>query len=506
MAQPLDRWDDATETDGGRGATPLRIRPNISTVDMVVRLWRAKFLMLLVFVPIFALGVFVALQAEEEYIAQSRLLISPGDENIFRPTIGRDLPASALLPDTLELIQTELEILASPEIVRAVYPKFGVEELYPDLAADMAARVKPGESIEEQNARVTRAATDLMEENFKSWTAPESRVITTTFEHKDRLLAERVLSELINQYLKYRVTILAQSRSDVFAQNRADFEGQLAQAEDDIMSFLNDNLIADFDTERATVQRLFASNNEALLENRSRQSVVRGQIETYEIQLASTPKEIDIFVEDSSAQSLTQLQVEREQLLSRYTPESRPVQAIDRQIEQVRAFLESQEGVAGTTRRGPNPIYQNIENSLNNLRSEREALRLQMSELEAQRQQITERQTRIAVLTPEYQELVRKRDLLEANVRNLSEREVEAVSLQQNAERATDNIQVIMPAEAPLEGDSLKMPIALGGGLLAAFTALMAGLFSAFARTNFATVGSAEKTLGLPVLATVGRR
>ena len=57
---------------------------------------------------------------EETYTAEATLLISPGDENIFRPTVGDQLPASAILPDTLELIQTELEILGSPRIIKAV--------------------------------------------------------------------------------------------------------------------------------------------------------------------------------------------------------------------------------------------------------------------------------------------------------------------------------------------------------------------------------------------------
>lgn len=505
MAQ-IDRWDDSAIAESARASVPMRVRPRLSAVDLGVRLVRAWLLMLLIFLPIAAFGIYMAMQVEETYTAEATLLISPGDENIFRPTVGDGLPATAVLPDTLELIQTELEILGSPRIIKAVLPEFGINSLYPKLIAeDQASAASSKLSREERQDRLQRQAEDVFSKNFASWTSPESKVITVTFTHEDRNVSENVLAALIDQYMKYRVTVLAQGRSDVLTENRTDFEARLQEAEDEIQTFLAEQGIVDFDAERSTVQSLFATVNDELFTNSSRQSVVRGQISVLETQLANTNPLIDIFIEDSSAQALTDLQVEREQLLSRYTPESRPVQAIDRQIEQVKAFLDQQEGVSGTTRRGPNPVYQNLENNLNTLRPEFQALTLQREELESQKQAIEARQKKIMDIAPEYQELIRRRDLLEQNVRSLAEKEVEALSLQQNTERATDNIQILKQAEAPLDGDSLKVPIVLGAIFLAAFTALMAGLFSAFASRSFATVRSLEKTLGTPVLAIVAK-
>ncbi|MEO1027937.1 MAG: Wzz/FepE/Etk N-terminal domain-containing protein [Pseudomonadota bacterium] len=503
MAQ-IDRWDDSATAESARASVPMRVRPRISTVDLALRLLRSWLLMLLVFLPIAAGGIYLAMQVEETYTAEATLLISPGDENIFRPTVGDQLPASAILPDTLELIQTELEILGSPRIIKAVLPAFGIDTLYPKLLEEEKA-ASSKLTAEQKQDRLERLAEDAFSRNYSSWTAPESKVITVTFTHEDRLLSESVLAALIDQYLKYRVDVLAQGRSDVLTENRTDFESQLQQAEDDIQNFLLEQGIIDFEAERAAVQSLFATVNDELFANRSRQSVVRGQIDVLEIQLTATEPQIDIFVEDSSAEALTDLQVQREQLLSRYTPESRPVQAIDRQIEQVKAFLDQQEGVSGTTRRGPNPVYQNLQNNLNSLRPEFQALTLQRAELEAQKKGIEARQMKISKIAPEYQELIRRRDLLEQNVRSLAEKEVEALSLQQNTERATDNIQILKPAEAPLDGKSLKLPIALGAIILAGFTALMIGLFVAFSRKTFATARSLEKTLGTPVLATVAK-
>jgi uncharacterized protein involved in exopolysaccharide biosynthesis len=109
-------------------------------------------------------------------------------------------------------------------------------------------------------------------------------------------------------------------------------------------------------------------------------------------------------------------------------------------------------------------------------------------------------------LEPRYQELQRQRDLLEQNVRSFSEREVEARTRTEMIQQNVKNIRELERATPPVEGSSLKFPVAVLGILFAAFTALMAGLLRVMTREGFSTGRSIERTLGIPVLANVKKR
>mgnify|MGYP003650992141 FL=1 len=111
---------------------------------------------------------------------------------------------------------------------------------------------------------------------------------------------------------------------------------------------------------------------------------------------------------------------------------------------------------------------------------------------------------KFAEVEPEWQELLRRRDLMEANVRNFATREVEENALAEISGENADSVRVLEPARVPLRGSSLKMPVAALAFLFAGFTALMAGLLYALTRQGFATARSLERTTGLPVIGMIG--
>lgn len=200
------------------------------------------------------------------------------------------------------------------------------------------------------------------------------------------------------------------------------------------------------------------------------------------------------------------LEIERNQALVNYTPDSRRVQAIDQRIEDLKAYIEAQDGPAGLTRRGPNPTYQALETSLNNLEAEAESLAGQRVELQRQLTQIEAKLNLFARLEPEWNELQRNRDLLDSNVRILAEREQQEGTIQGIAADDANSVTIMEEARVPLRGSSLKLPVAVLALLFAGFTALMAGLLRALTREGFASPRSLQRTTGLPVIGAIGRR
>ena len=339
--------------------------------------------------------------------------------------------------------------------------------------------------------------------DLEAGAAPQTPVIAAQFTHTNPETAAELLNATVGAYLKYRAELLDDSSTESFAAQRRSYEAELLDAEKAIRDFLDANNISDFASEKASADTLISTTRSELLSVESQVSAVRAQLRGLKAEIAGTPPQIDFYVDDSSDETLVQLRLEREDLLARYRPDSRPVQAIDRRIAKAEAYLDQQEGPSGTVRRGPNPVHQELSTNLATLEAQADSLTEQRRELQRQLARLQVRQRTLTGLAPRWQELGRARNLAEQGVLDYATRESEARARTQLAARNADNIRVIEPARPPIRGSSLKMPIAAAAFLFAGFTALMAGLLWAVTRRSFATAGSLERTLGVPVLASV---
>ncbi len=482
----------------------VRRRPRLGPMEVMLQLWRAKWLMILVFLPIFLLGLFAAFQMPKEYEANSRLYVRLGDESVFRPRVGTE--ANAVAPEREQLLLAELEVLRSPVVAERALERFPLDRVFPDLAEAMKKEMAeaPASEREAIAEETFQKAIGALRKSFDSGAAPKTPVIGTALTHEDPVVAAELLNAMIGAYIEYRTEVFASGGGDSLREQRKKFEGQLLDVEDEIRRFLRASEIGDFESERATAQQLFGTISGELLTNQSRASAVEGQLDIYNQQLATLEPQQDLYVEDSSAQRLTELRMEREDLLSRYTADSRAVQAIDTRIEQLQAYLGSRDGLSGTTRRGPNPVYQQIEQAAANLEAEAQSLALQEAELKRQLTRVEARLQRLNDLAPQWQELQRRKLLMETNVQNFSVREIEETALSEISDETADSVRVLEPARVPVEGSSLKLPVAALAFLFGGFTALMAGLLRALTRQGFSTARSVERTTGLPVIGSVG--
>lgn len=494
----------STETRyGGQGPVPAR--PRLSLADLAVWLWRAKWLMALVFLPIAALGVLAAFQMKETYTSGSRLLVTLDDFYVYRPLSGAETASVPLEQE--QIIQAEMELLRSPLIRERVLLQVGLDRLYPEIAEArdkaLAAGRDPAETIREE---AHEAALQAMGEAFGVGAGPLTPIIATSFEHEDPALAASVLNQLIAAYLDYRTALFTGNSDESFNSLRAELETNLAAIQASRADFMLQHGLTDLDAELSSLLRLAEGVRTELLRVRAEGRAVAGQLASVESELATTPRDSDIYVEDNSAQRLNDLEIEREDLLSRYTPESAPVQAINSRIAQLRAFINAQQQLTGTVRRGPNPLFQSLEASRAQLRGQTRSLAAQADELARQLAELEARRTLLTSLRPQWQEFERRITLAEANLVNYTARASQELARTRLAGSDVDNIRVLEPARVPTEGSSLKLPVAAAGVLFAGFSALMAGLGYSVTRQRFATPSSLSRTLGLDVLAATGRK
>ena len=221
-------------------------------------------------------------------------------------------------------------------------------------------------------------------------------------------------------------------------------------------------------------------------------------------QASALPQEVGLYrdVDHTAQDKLSQLKVQREDLLSRYRPDAQPVRDLDDQI----ATLQQAIGAGsvqgdGARRVGANPVYQTVQTDRIQLIAEVAALKQASATLAQQIEQVTDRQLRLAQLEPRYDALSRDRDVLSGNVKDFTQKEQDAEAADAIARQSNDNIAIIERAVTPAQGKSLKAPVALLALVLAAFAALCAGLARGLSRPGFPTPASAGRTLDLPVLA-----
>lgn len=474
--------------------------------DLLVRLWRAKWLMLLIFLPIAALGAYAATQMPTTYTASSRLFVSLGDEYVFRPRVGSDAAGTA--PQLEELIQAELELLRSPVVAERALRRFPLERIYPDLAEAMNDALAEAPAAEQDKVpdEYFQAGVDQMQRSFSASAAPKTPVIATTFDSADRETSTEVLNALIGAYFAYRTEVFQDRNSASFADQRERFQARLADSNTRIQAFLAEHEIGDFGAEQATAQSLFQSISQTLLDAETNLGATRQELADVRRQLSALEPEMNLYVDDASDQTLLDLRLERESLLSRYREDSRTVRAIDARIAQAEAFLAEKEGPVGTVRRGPNPVFQDLQTSAGGIAGRAAFQQEQVAELRRQLASVGDRQRRLAALEPQWQALQREQQLLAENVRSFSERELEAKSREEIAQQAANNIRVLEPARTPMDGSSLALPVAAIGVLFAGFSALMAGLLYALTRPGLSTAASVGRAAGLPIVAAIPKR
>lgn len=334
-------------------ATPVGARPKYAPTDFVTLLWRERFLMLAVFVVIVVLGGAFAYTLKKSYTAESSLFVRLGQEYVYEPRAG-DAGRGAV-PNTDEVIQSEAEILGSGELRERVIRKVGFGNIFPKYAQKYAAATPEGKR------KLIAEGRDSIGKNLKIQTAPDNSIIRLSFQNDNAEMAEKVLNTLLEEYLIYRRSLLIGGDNRVLQRQRDIFAQKLGDADAAYQSFLTSNDIGDFTAQKTALTQLQAQVEQQKYQVDAQLQDRVGRLSVVEGELSRTPAESVVYRDvDMTAQTkLTQLKLDREGLLARYTPSAKPVQDINAQIAQLEQGLAAGRTAGeGARRSGPNPIWQ----------------------------------------------------------------------------------------------------------------------------------------------------
>jgi uncharacterized protein involved in exopolysaccharide biosynthesis len=480
---------------GYDGATTPR--PKLGVGDWFSLLLREKWLMMAVFSLLSLLGISFAMTLEKEYTATARLSILLGDEYIFTPRVGAAAEGSA--PKQEQIVQSEVEILKTNQIAERVIRAIGIGKMFE--AKDI--KITQGPDTPERRIAFGVAS---FQKKFNAAATPNTTVVNLAYSSRDPEVAALALNRLIDEYLTYRREVLFEDRTGSLTEQRNVFEVQLQAIQQELTGFMGRNGVADFESERVSLQSLLAATRADLLSVQARQREAEGRFSSTEQSYQREPAEIRLSFETDNSRRRIELESQLADLQTRYTDDSQPVMDAKRRIEALDQVLNSPQGrAAGSTRTGTNPVRDTLATERARNLADVQALEQREAVLGAQVAQLQARAVQLSQNRPEYEDLLRRKAILEEQVRQFSNREAAARAQNELSRTSNDNIRVIERAIVPTRGRSLKRYVGLGAIVFAGLTALMAGLVRAFSRSSFPTPASAGRTLGLPVLAMVSR-
>jgi uncharacterized protein involved in exopolysaccharide biosynthesis len=491
--------DLARQAAGGATAPRARLRPSRS--DLVTLIWRERLAMLGVFVILSLLGVAAASRVAPVYPAESSLLVRLSSDYVYNPRVGD--AARGAVADSDQVIQSEIAILSSNAIKEKAIQDIGLARIDPKRGAAYA-RADPL-----RQRAIMGAVIKAISAKLKIATAPDTSVVRVTYSNPDPVVAALVLNTLIDEYLKYRPTVLTAHDAGVLGDEQQDFQKRLDAADAAYERFLSDNGIGDFDAEKASLSQLYTQLLTDSYSVQAQLSEAQGRLAVTAREVAQAPPEIGLYhdVDHTSTDKLAQMRVDRQDLLSRYTPDSQPVRDMDRRIAELQTLsVNAAAAGSGARRVGVNPVYQSLETEKNQLQAEAVSLQARRAAIASQIAQVARRRQRLAELEPQYQDLARQREVLATNVRNFAARQQESQAQQTIAQSGDSAVRVVERAYVPTTGASLKAPLMGLAVAFAAFSAICFGVLRAFTWPGFPTAQAAARALRLPVLATTRLR
>ena len=466
-----------------RSPAYVTARPRYGFWDLVGLLLRETLLMVLVFLVVFAIAAAAVFTLKKTYTAQASLFVGIGQEYVYQPRVGEAPPFN--LPQPGEVAQSEMTILNSQALAQRVVRTVGVEAILGE----------PGTEVQALRA---------FDNRFGVGMTPTSGILDLGYEDEDAERAARILNATIDQYLLYRREVFSDPATPLLRGQRQRFEQDLAEADSAYESFLQTNDLGDFTAAKAALAASYQTVFAERLSVEAQLNQARQRVATLEAQQATTPAEVALQqdLNISAQDQILQLRTEREQLLARYQPDSQPVREIETRIAQLQAYVGTGTAVgAREVRLGPNPVWVELETNRINAQADRDSLAARLAALDRQLVLIRQRQAELTRLESENATLASSREVLTASIREFQQREARSRAETNLSAEGADSITVLARAAPPTRGKSLKLPLLALAFLFAGFTALCVGLIRVFSRPGLSTASSAERTLGLPVLA-----
>ncbi|MDR3423654.1 MAG: Wzz/FepE/Etk N-terminal domain-containing protein [Alphaproteobacteria bacterium] len=213
--------------------SPLKKREFLSIV------FKEHRIVLITFFGLFALVLGLSFLSPPKYEANAELLIKSGREFQSRPDPGQSAAVEPYLTKQ-EIMNSELEILSSNDLIEETIGRVGLNKLYPALANQGASGPRPIDEAIQQFKKALKTDTAMM-----------SEVITVSFLNQNRDVAIEALNDLLQIYQEKHTTLYSDNRPEFLEQKTKDYQDQLDAVTKRITALRQSQKIYDVAAQRA---------------------------------------------------------------------------------------------------------------------------------------------------------------------------------------------------------------------------------------------------------------
>ncbi len=420
---------------------------------------------------------------------------------------------SAMPVVTDEELKSEVDMLTSydleHDVVRTAHPEI-TSEKHP--FAFLTAWKKWFSTPEELEAsRVSKLDSDLNVQAVKG-----SDTILVEYKNHDRAVARRVLEHLVELYVQRHLAVLRPpGQYDFFQQQTDQYKHNLNEAEAKLSQFSATYGVVSPATSRDIVLQKLNEFKFSLHQTEVSISNTQDRVRDLTAQLGSTPDRITTQLKrgdnpqlmEQLKSTLLTLELKRIDLLTKFQPDYRPVQEVEKQIADTKAAIEAQETAPvqeSTT--DVDPTHQWVVGELAKAKAD-------LAGLDATK---TALQRTVATYETSAQDLDRKAIILHDLQREASSEEGKYLMYQRKREEARVddaldkqrmlNVAVVEPPTVPaLPSHS---PLLFAAVIFAGMVCLTVGTFWTleYFDSTLRTTSEVEALLNIPVFASVPRQ
>lgn len=306
------------------------------------------------------------------YEAESRILIRYGREYTYRPVDpllkGEVQPLVSFNRE--EILNTEIQIFTSAELIRKVISTMGIKTIFPDMNMD-------SEDPEEAMARaVTAFRKKLSVQQIKG-----SGVLRVTFQNPVPDVTVKAVKLLTDFFKERHLEVFRDPRMPFLESQLAVCRQKLEQSKQKLHNFMKEHHIISLDDQKKLLLRQYTEVSTLLITGKSNLHALDERISSFGSMLETVPEDSVIFAEKgennniSAAKSkLIELKIKEKDLLQKYRKNNRLVQTVRDEIKMVEEFLQTQPAShIDNMRTGTSSLYKHVEKELLDAQVQRNA-------------------------------------------------------------------------------------------------------------------------------------
>lgn len=466
------------------------LRRGAGGLELLLQVWRSKWLILLVFMPLFVVSAAIVMTTPSPYVAQVSLLIAPEPGRGYDLVVGAGGAGAVVAQE--DILRAERDLALSEGVIAALKEAVGVGRLDPGLATRILA------SNDQAKALLERRALEDLARSLSADAGEGSSVLRLRVRHADRGAARDILVAWLKAYLAARDGALGMDEAggaSVLVEQRRAVEGRLKEVEGALASILSERGLSDLVAERERLQALGVSlaRERSVVEADIRQEEARAA--ALARQMGATPPTAELF---SDAPVVTAPAGPSEPPVG---PAGGDLEARVSRLEQVLVSRSS-----GAVRRtGPNPLYQDMAKDASRTRQTLAALRARAEDIARQTREIEARLADVAAAAPDYEVLARDRDALRRTADELASVEEARRASRDVSARQADRQATSDRIRLSGGGASRRRGLMIGA-ILSAIVAFGTGIVIACFRPGLPSAGALTRRTGLPVIGALSER